>query len=208
MTELKKLRNEKGVFFFFLFSFLPPMHVDAKIHAAGDGAVGKTSMLIRYTTNKPLQEAVPTVFDNYEADILVEGTSVKMSLWDGCGFEGYSEKYRNMSWLKTDTFLLCVSVVCPRSLESAKTKWLPEIRQTCPNTNVLLVGTKSDLRGHSELEIPPEKLQEVVKNHVEVKNYVECSAMTGEGIKHVFDTALLMALGLDWSPPKSRCVFC
>jgi small GTP-binding protein len=183
------------------------MHVDAKIHAAGDGAVGKTSMFIRYTTHKPLQEAVPTVFDNYEADILVEGTNIKMSLWDGCGFEGYSE-IENLSWPKTDVFLLCVSVVCPRSLESATTKWLPEIRQTCPNASVLLVGTKSDLRGHSESEIPPEKLQEVVKNYVEVKKFVECSAMTGEGIKQVFDTALLMALGLDWTPPKSRCVLC
>lgn len=43
-------------------------------------------------------------------------------------------------------FLLAFSLVNPASFANAKAKWIPEIQHHCPNTPVLLVGTKLDLR--------------------------------------------------------------
>ncbi|RWS30821.1 ras-related C3 botulinum toxin substrate 1-like protein [Leptotrombidium deliense] len=44
----------------------------------GDGTVGKTSLLIAYTTDSFPTEYVPTVFDNYSASINYKGEQISL----------------------------------------------------------------------------------------------------------------------------------
>ncbi|KAK4302096.1 hypothetical protein Pmani_025783 [Petrolisthes manimaculis] len=88
---------------------------------------------------------VPTVFENYVADIEVDGKQVELALWDTAGQEDY-DRLRPLSYPDTDVILMCFSIDSPDSLENIPEKWTPEVKHFCPNVPIILVGNKKDLR--------------------------------------------------------------
>ena len=114
----------------------------------GDGAVGKTCMLVSYTQDSFPMDYCPTVFSNSVTYTMVDGRSVSLGLWDTAGQAEY-DRLRPLSYRNTDVFIICYSTTSRTSLKNVRTKWLPEIRGHCPNTPVVLVGTKCDVRKNS-----------------------------------------------------------
>lgn len=185
-----------------------------KCVVTGDGAVGKTCLLISYTTNAFPGEYIPTVFDNYSASVMVDGKPISLGLWDTAGQEDY-DRLRPLSYPQTDVFLICFSLVSPPSFENVRTKWHPEISHHAPNIPIILVGTKLDLRDDpkalkmlSDKKMSPISFQQGVSMSKEIGavKYLECSALTQKGLKNVFDEAIRAVLmPAPKTKPKSKC---
>ena len=58
-----------------------------KLVIVGDGACGKTCLLIVFSKDQFPEVYVPTVFENYVADIEVDNKQVELALWDTAGDE-------------------------------------------------------------------------------------------------------------------------
>jgi len=186
-----------------------------KCVVVGDGTVGKTCMLISYTTDAFPGEYVPTVFDNYSALVTFEGMSISLGLWDTAGQEDY-DRLRPLSYPQTDVFLVCFSVVAPTSFDNVTAKWIPEIRHHCGNdVPIILIGTKIDLRDDRETVMAltqagqsPIKREQGIKLASKIRSikYLECSALTQRGLKQVFDEAVRSVVRP--SPPPKRTRKC
>lgn len=168
----------------------------------GDGAVGKTSLVVSYTTNGYPTEYVPTAFDNFSAVVSVDGQPVKLQLCDTAGQDEF-DKLRPLCYTSADVFLLCFSVVSPASFQNVPEKWVPEIRKHAPFAPLVLVGTQCDLREDVKVLIDLAKYRERPVDPVDAQDcameigavaYLECSSLTQKNLKEVFDTAILASL--------------
>ena len=57
------------------------------------------------------------MFENYVADITVDGKHVELALWDTAGQEDY-DRLRPLSYPDTHVVLICFSVDRPESLDN------------------------------------------------------------------------------------------
>ncbi|NXF87803.1 RND1 protein, partial [Eubucco bourcierii] len=107
---------------------VPAAPARCKLVLVGDVQCGKTAMLQVLAKDCYPETYVPTVFENYTA----------------CS--PYYDNVRPLCYSDSDAVLLCFDISRPETLDSASKKWKTEILDYCPNTRVLLIGCKTDLR--------------------------------------------------------------
>ncbi|XP_023997568.1 rho-related GTP-binding protein RhoV [Salvelinus sp. IW2-2015] len=168
----------------------------------GDGAVGKTSMIVSYTTNGYPTEYKQTGFDVFSGQVQVEGAPVKIQLLDTAGQEVFDD-FRSLSYSHTDVFLLCFSVVNPTSFRNVTNKWIPKIRACNPSAPIVLVGTQSDLLldvnvlinlDHCGVKPVLTTRAQSMADKIRAVDYVECSSLTQKNLKEAFDAAIFAAI--------------
>ncbi|GMT12135.1 hypothetical protein PFISCL1PPCAC_3432 [Pristionchus fissidentatus] len=168
-----------------------------KLVVVGDSYVGKTSLLFAYTQKTFSQNYNTTVFDNWAINISIQHRKYNVNLFDTAGQEDYAH-LRTLSYPSTDVFLLCFSLVDRKSLDACQMVWMPEIRKYAQDKiPVILVGTKSDMveKADASTTVSHDEAQRTALK-LGCAKYVPCSSLTHQGLKQVFDDALLAAVGL------------
>jgi small GTP-binding protein len=146
-----------------------------KCVVVGDGNVGKTCLLLAYTSNAFSREYLPTVFDNYSMNTVVDDTIVSIQLWDTAGQEEYAS-LRKLCYPQTDVFLVCFAVDSRASLENIASLWIPELRKAAPGTPIVVAGLKADVRDRGDQCLGREEIDRTL-NSLGVQDYQECSAI-------------------------------
>lgn len=172
-----------------------------KLTIVGDGACGKTCLLMVFKDDKFPSDYIPTVFENDMKCLTVDEKEIELVLWDTAGQEDY-DSIRPLSYPNTDVILLCYSISSVESFANISHKWLKEIKWFCPKVPLILVGLKKDLRSSKDTNSDEELKQKHVSFEDGIKMaaaigasaFMECSSLTREGVQEVFESAVQATL--------------
>ncbi|ORY96499.1 P-loop containing nucleoside triphosphate hydrolase protein [Syncephalastrum racemosum] len=173
-----------------------------KLVVVGDGGCGKTSLLVVYQRGAFPERYVPTVFENYIANVeLDNGRVVELALWDTAGQEDY-DRLRPLSYPETDVILICFAIDQPTSFANVQDRWLPEVTHFCENVPKLLVGNKIDLRDNQTRIAQLNALGHNLTTYEEGERlakeigakYYECSAKNNQNVHEVISAATKIAM--------------
>ncbi len=150
-----------------------------KVLTLGNGDVGKSSFITRYTEDKFLETYLLTTgFDVKTKDIVLNDKKYKIALYDTAG----QERYRAMAYnviKNADGIILMFSVTSQSSFDSIS-EWMKNIRNMKPKEfPVILLGNKIDLE---ENRVISKKEGEELAQKYELSFY-ETSNKTGENIE-------------------------
>jgi cell division control protein 42 len=176
-----------------------------KCVVVGESGVGKTCLVSTFHSKEFPTAYIPVVLDYCMVNVEADDTKICFAIMDTAGKESY-DQLRQLAYEQTDVVLVCFSVNSSASFEKVKSRWISEVRKHCPTASVILVGTKSDLRANTEVttqegEKAVEKEEAIqFAKEIGAVEYLECSALNQEGLKHVFDRAV----EIGWSNSKMK----
>ena len=134
--------------------------------------------------------------EGYSANVFPpDGPPVILRLQDIIYVEEQRIKTRSWIYPITNVFLLCFSLIRPKTLECIENLCFPEIHELCPRVPIVLVGLESDLRDDfdttkyddKDIEPIPTSKGEKVAKLLRVYKYVEVSVAKCKNLAEVFD---------------------
>jgi len=157
-----------------------------KITVIGDGFVGKTTLIKKFTHGSFQKEYIKTVgaqFSKFEEEI--EGDQCELVFWDIAGQDEFH--FLRPSFYKASVASIIVFSVEESNFgkESFKNsaQWLKEIKKFCGDIPIALIGNKADLV--DENKSSDGKILKFVKKN-NLKGFFRTSAKTGQNVEDAF----------------------
>jgi small GTP-binding protein len=164
-----------------------------KLVALGNGAVGKTSCIKRYTENSFSERYIATIGTTFALKtvntVLPTGSNVtaRIVLWDLAGQPTYNE-LRRRYMAGASMAIIVYDVTRPQTFLDIG-EWFTKFITVCPNAVVAVVANKID---REDRLVPPEA-GKMVTQWLDVLHY-ETSAKTGENVNTLFTELVQRAI--------------
>jgi small GTP-binding protein len=164
-----------------------------KLVALGDGAVGKTSCIKRYTEGSFSERYIMTIGTTFALKTVQvqmpesDPITARVVLWDLAGQPTYNE-LRRRYMAGASMAIIVYDVTRPQTFLDVG-EWFTKLITVCPNAVVAVVANKID---RSDRLVPPEA-GEMIKNWLDVEHY-ETSAKTGENVDDLFENLVKQAI--------------
>ncbi len=160
-----------------------------KITIIGEGSVGKTSLIKKYTKGSFKKEYIKTLgaqFSKYDEKI--ENSAVKLFFWDIAGQKEFS--FMRPTFYKGSKAAIIVFSLAPNEIDNSFkhiSEWHEDIKKYCGNIPIVLFGNKIDLVNDEELD--DSKVEEIVDKR-DFLGYYKTSAKTGNGVYKAFQAII------------------
>ena len=164
-----------------------------KVPVAGDGAVGKTSLIVRYTQGTFTDTYKMTIGTSFAVKTVdLESVMVKLQIWDLAGqphFGGVRPLFYQGS-----TGVIYVFSVADRSSFDHLVGWLEEAGKNAGNVPGILIGNKTDLV--EQREVSREEAEAYAAQAG--LEYIETSAKLDENVGDAFHQVAITIIKTKW----------
>ena len=161
-----------------------------KISVVGDGRVGKTSLIKKFTQSSFEKEYIKTIGAQLSAYVEeIDGERIKLLFWDIAGQDTFHFLRPNFS--KNSRAAIIVYSLEENNFGKESFEhilpWYDDIMKYCGDIPIIIIANKADLVDETKLD--NSKIQEFV-NENKVYDFYLTSAKTGQGINEAFDTVI------------------
>ncbi len=158
-----------------------------KVTVIGDGGVGKTSLIQKFTQGIFKTDYIKTIgaqLTHYETEI--DGYKIELMFWDIAGQD-------NFHFLRPSFYRYSKAAIIVYSLEENNLgersfdhieSWYKDVKQYCGEIPAVVFANKVDLINEKSLD--KIKIQNLVKEHNFLGYYIT-SAKTGQGLDQAFN---------------------
>lgn len=160
-----------------------------KVVVAGNGAVGKTSLIRRFCEGKFELTRVATIGVDFQTQtVALPEKTVKLSIWDMAGQDRF-QVIRSGFYRGSRAAALVYDVTDPESFNSLA-RWRQEILEAILQQPFVVVGNKIDLE-----RVQPRGQAEAFAQSFGAR-YIETSALNGSGVSDLFESLAKLGLGI------------
>jgi small GTP-binding protein len=170
-----------------------------KVIICGDYAVGKTSLVRRFSTGTFSYDYKTTLAVSFvKTEVVIEGFHIDLSIWDTAGQERF-QKMRKEYYKNAKAVIFVYDLTRPETYHHIEERWKPEVDSTVQEYTSILIGTKADLE---EQRVVTARSGEDLARRIGA-TYYETSALSGANVEKAFHSLAKFLLTKTLTKPKA-----